>query len=167
MFSVCSRQLIVNCSLFAACLIVQSSVLAAEYYGDSGSGSTSTMDGDYSSPQQELFAPESYNPYLPQQRYPRQQQYYVPAPVVSPQPVYPQSSQSLYPQSPLAAPVAPAQSPVVTVPPAANYYMPPLSPGLNIYSPSLYSPGLYNPGSTVFPGYFYPFNNSQGVFPAF
>ena len=159
-----SNKWIVAVFLIAASFSAQRTGVAAEYYGDAGSSA-----GDaYSSPAEEQFAPESYNPYLPQGTYSQQQQFYAPAPVIS-QPLYPQPSvsQPIYPQMPRVAPATPIQSPVIAAPPVGTYYMPPVNPGLNFYSPGLYSPGLYNPGTSVFPGYFNPFNNSQGGFPAF
>jgi hypothetical protein len=141
--------------MILVCLPVVSAVLlangasAAEYYGDA----IETVDPS----DDEEFAPESYNPYLPESRFPGQR-LFAPAPAVV-APVYPRAPvvAPVYPQAPVVAPATPLQAPLQS-PVPGSFYAPSVVPGMNNYFP-----GLYNSGAEYLPGYFYPFNNSQGT----
>ncbi len=126
------------------------SVVAAEYFGDTGSASGWAGE----------FPPEGYNPYLPQSSHPVQRIEQLPLGGYPPLPGYGQSPVVSQP-----TPVTPI-SPVFPAPP--EYYNPQAvpMPGGNPYSPG-YAPGLYSPAPGLYPGYFYPFNNSQFMAPFF
>ena len=133
-----SKRLIVSIVL----LLLAPVVGASEYYGDAP---VPAWHGE--------FPPEGYNPYLPNSRPPVQQMYRPPFTGYPQSPVPVQSVPQLMPRLPA--------SPVVTTP---EYFSPqaiPLPPA------TPYSPGLYAPSPGLYPGYFYPFNNSQFVAPFF
>ena len=131
--------------------VVASSVGAAEYFGDSRD--TTGWVGE--------FPPEGYNPYLPESSRPVQRidqlppSGYLQSPVYGPAQVVPQT-----------APLAPVSPVTPTLP---EYYNPQAvpAPGVNPYSPGYAPPGLYSPAPGLYPGYFYPFNNSQFIAPFF
>jgi len=121
---------------------------ATEFYGDGGSASS--WDGE--------FPPEDYNPYLPESSRPLQRVDQLPLTTTyPPSPVF-----GMTPTVPQTAPVAPV---VPTVPEYYNPQAVPM-PSVNPYAPG-YSPGLYAPAQGLYPGYFYPYNNSQFMAPFF
>lgn len=128
------------------------SVWATEFYGDSGNASS--WDGE--------FPPEDYNPYLPESSRPLQRVDQLPFTTTYPaSPVFGMPPTTV----PQAAPVAPVTPVAPTVPEYYNPQAVPM-PSVNPYAPG-YSPGLYSPAPSLYPGYFYPFNNSQFIAPYF